>query len=675
MFVRLERFWNRSNRPSFLAKGAVPWYIERMAKTYFSRATILNGIVIRSTVDSGIIDTINLPQLGSRFLTIEAKDVRGENRLKVASDYMPLLSSNQISYKGQPIMALFGFDSESVQLKAKEIDISYRLTEAGQAHQESAPYIRQAGDMDAVTKAPDLKYVTRTYDYTRLSSPSYYITRIMAGMDGGTLHIVAPTQWMFHMRDTVSDITLIPKKKIVIHRTPFYAPHDEMLITPSVLAAIAALACMKGNYPVEIQDSYPVYRPAMHVERTTWFMGDGKPVADDIKATVDQGAIPLFSEEMSNQMFAGFAPPCPLDAYRCAIQFSSSDLSPAHFYGDLGYGEALATTESQYHMVAQQALQNPWAWKSQFYGASDTHDALIHCARYPEMKTLVNDLVARSDFNRKYATFQVLRDENEKFSPFISYARGIGFALGPGIAGFSSDCKNITPLSVQLQLDPGDKVKVNTCFYTNGASARIWKKVISEQLGIQEANIQFPADTDEMVDSGPSVLASNSGRMPSQIQRVCELVKQKRFVNPLPLVESVNGFPKSDSLFSSSSWVGMVLELSVDTIAFQPLVRRIWVSVLTGRIFDEQAYREKIRHTIVTTLLENGAVLATGKNLTIDLTLKSDGEDVGSSVTSAVRSMTLATFSMALDQALGGVQVTLPMKSEIILNTIMRKRI
>lgn len=226
-----------------------------------------------------------------------------------------------------------------------------------------------------------------------------------------------------------------------------------------------------------------------------------------------------------------------------------------------------------------------------------------------------------------------------------------------------------------MQLDPGDKVKVNTCFYTNGASARIWKKVISEQLGIQEANIQFPADTDEMVDSGPSVLASNSGRMPSQIQRVCELVKQKRFVNPLPLVESVNGFPKSDSLFSSSSWVGMVLELSVDTIAFQPLVRRIWVSVLTGRIFDEQAYREKIRHTIVTTLLENGAVLATGKNLTIDLTLKSDGEDVGSSVTSAVRSMTLATFSMALDQALGGVQVTLPMKSEIILNTIMRKRI
>jgi hypothetical protein len=208
-------------------------------------------------------------------------------------------------------------------------------------------------------------------------------------------------------------------------------------------------------------------------------------------------------------------------------------------------------------MVAQQALQNPWAWKSQFYGASDTHDALIHCARYPEMKTLVNDLVARSDFNRKYATFQVLRDENEKFSPFISYARGIGFA-------WAGDCRFLQRLQEHhavvrpVAAGSGDKVKVNTCFYTNGASARIWKKVISEQLGIQEANIQFPADTDEMVDSGPSVLASNSGRMPSQIQRVCELVKQKRFVNPLPLVESVNGFPKSDSLFSSSSWVGMV---------------------------------------------------------------------------------------------------------------------
>lgn len=646
-----------------------------MAKAYFSRATVLNGIVIRSTVDNGIIDTVKLPPLGNRFLTVEAKDIKGENRLKVANDYIPLLSSNQISYRGQPIMALFGFDSESVQLKAQEIDISYRLTETQHTDQSAAPYAKAFGDLDAVSKTPDLKSYTQTYDFTRLHSPSYYITRIMAGMDGGMLHVIAPTQWMFHMRDSISDVTLIPKKKIVIHRMPFYAPHDEMLLTPSILAALAALASIKGNYPVEIQDSYPVFRPAMHVERTTWYMGDGKPVAESVNATVDQGATPLFSEEMANQMFAGFSPPCPLEATRISIQFRTSDQSPANFYGDLGYGEALASTEMQYNRIGQLTAQNPFVWKSQYYGNSPSHDRMLLCSRFAEMKKMTADLVQKSDYARKYASCQVLRNQSEKFSSFFSYARGVAFAVGPGIAGFSNVCKNITPLSVQLELDTGDKVKVNTSFYTIGASAKIWKKVIGERLGVQEQNILFPADTDEMMDSGPSVLASNSGRMPLQIQRVCDQVKQKRFVNPLPLVESVSGFPASNNLFTSMSWVAMVLELSVDTITFKPLVKNIWISVLTGRIFDEQAYREKIRHIIVTTLLENGATLAIGRNLTIDLTLQSDGEGIGSSVSSAVRSMTLATFSSALDQALGGFPILLPVTSEQILSTIMRKRV
>jgi len=645
-----------------------------MAKSYFSRSTILNGIVIRSTVDNGIIDTINLPALGTRFLTVEARDIKGDNRIKVANDYIPLLSSNQITYKGQPIMALFGFDSESVQLKAREIDISYRLAENTQPHDATPPYVKEFGNIDTVQSIPDIKSYTQAYDFSRLHSPSYYITRITAGMEGGFLHVVAPTQWMFHMRDAISDTTLVPKKKIIIHRTPFYAPHDEMLLNPSILASIAALACIKGNYPVEIQDSYPVYRAAMHIERTTWYMGDGKPVAEAVNAEVDQGANTLFSEEMANQMFTGFYPPCNLQAARFSIEFKTSDQSPANFYGDLGYGEALSSTEVQYNHIGQIAGQNPFLWKTQYYDASDKHDTLIQCAKFADMKNMIKELAQRSDYVRKYATYQVQKNHQEKFSSFFGYARGVAFAVGPGIAGFSNGCRNITPLSVQLELDPGDKVMLNTSFYSNGSSARIWKKLITEQLGIPEANINFPSDVDEMIDSGPSVLAANSGKMPMQIQSLCEQVKQKRFVNPLPIVESINGFPKSNSLFSSTSWVGMVLELSVDTITFQPLVKKVCVSVLTGRIFDEQAYREKIRHTIVTTLKENGADLATGRNLTIDLSVKSDGEDISSSVTSTVRSMTLATFTAALEQALGGMPVSLPVTSEMLLSAIKRKR-
>ena len=65
-----------------------------MAKVYFSRQTVLSGMIIRSTVDSGIIDTIKMPPLGGRFLTVEARDIRGDNRVRIAGDSIPLLSSN-----------------------------------------------------------------------------------------------------------------------------------------------------------------------------------------------------------------------------------------------------------------------------------------------------------------------------------------------------------------------------------------------------------------------------------------------------------------------------------------------------------------------------------------------------------------------------------------------------
>jgi hypothetical protein len=42
-----------------------------------------------------------------------------------------------------------------------------------------------------------------------------------------------------------------------------------------------------------------------------------------------------------------------------------------------------------------------------------------------------------------------------------------------------------------------------------------------------------------MLDSGPSVLSANSGRMPQQVLRACNQIKEKRFVQPLPICESV----------------------------------------------------------------------------------------------------------------------------------------
>lgn len=198
-----------------------------------------------------------------------------------------------------------------------------------------------------------------------------------------------------------------------------------------------------------------------------------------------------------------------------------------------------------------------------------------------------------------------------------------------------------------------------------------------EKLGVKDQDITFPDDGEEMVDSGPSVLASNSGKMPFLIAHTCDLIKEKRFVNPLPLCESSNVITldaASNALFTSSSWIAMALELSIDTITFVPLVTHLWIKVMVGRLFDERAFAGKIRHTAITTLRENGAVFANRQDTAIDVSVESISDGLSSSVTSSVRAMALSTFASALAQATGSNNFVLPATSEKIFQEITRRK-
>jgi len=263
-----------------------------------------------------------------------------------------------------------------------------------------------------------------------------------------------------------------------------------------------------------------------------------------------------------------------------------------------------------------------------------------------------------------------------KLSTFFNYSRGAAIACGAGISGFSTECRSLPQQAVQLTLKPNNKVEVNTSFYTIGSSAEIWKQIICEELGVSKNDISFIEEQREMIDSGPSVLAANSGRMPSQIQRACTLIKEKRFVQPLPICESVLS-PKQPaakgSLFFSNCWVAVTLELEIDSVTLQPLVRSVWAAASLSRIFDEQILKSKIRHTIVTSLREAGALLSHSDTFNIDITIASTGDQISTSITSALKGVTIAAFITALEQALGRPVDKVPVDGATILKAMRRQ--
>lgn len=646
------------------------------------KANLLHGIVITSAIDRGRISEIKVPPLDNNYVLVAARDIPGTNRVRILDNATTLLTSSQISYKSQPILALFGYDRESVQLKSREIVISYEepsLEEPSPSISPkseeivSSPFAYHYGNMETATSDEKLLVMERSYRFSGTSYNNSNITRISVDLEGDKLHVYLPTQWPAHVRETLSEITGYSKKKIILHRLPFYAPHDEMLLGPTYLASIAAVASIKAKGPVQLQYKIESFRPELTIERKSWYFPDGKPQAESISVSVDQGSTPLFTEEMSNQLIAGLVPIYPLEALSVSITFMTSKNPPAHFFGDLGYCDALASTESHYNEIARLTGYTSYAWRLKFATENSSHLPVIKFDKLSKLKDVITDVSTRSDFQRKSAAYELQTNMKVRLSTFFNYSRGSALACGAGISGFSSECKSLPQQSVQVQLNPNNMVECNTSFYTNGASVEIWKQIICEELGVEKGNISFPADEQELLDSGPSVLSANSGRMPQQIQRACAQIKEKRFVQPLPICESVlnarMGGAKG-SLFLSNSWVALALELEIQAVTLQPIVRNVWVSISTGKVFDEQALRSKIRHTIVSTLREGGALLSSDKSFTIDIVIKEEGEQLSSSVTSALKGTATAAYVSALQQALGSHIPKVPVTGEIILDVM-----
>ncbi|NMA22112.1 MAG: molybdopterin-dependent oxidoreductase [Spirochaetales bacterium] len=646
-----------------------------------SHQGLLHGIIIRSTVESGKIQHITLPELDSRFVVIAPRDIGGTNRVRALANSMPLLTSSTISYKGQPIIALFGPDNESTRLAARAVTIEYEEpeqeeTEAEQAHHSGTPYTYSFGSLEEVTAREGLKILERTYEYGSLGQPTSTLSKITTEYDGQQLYISTPTQWPHHVRDTVSDVTGIPKRRVLVDCQSLHSPYDEMLITPSVYAAITALAAIKGSSTAQLLGVIESRHPEMQVIRKSWYSEDGKVHAEKIKVTVDQGSALFFSDEMANHLIAGLTPIYELDAISISITFTTSNRHPAHFFGDLGYSDSLSSTEAHYNVLSKLSGYNPATWRLKHTGDEHAHALTIKTERSAKLKQLVEEVSQNSDYLRKHAAYEMQAQMKVKLSTFLNYSRGIGLACAAGISGFSSECKQLVQQAVQITLNPNDKVEVNTSLPSDGASAQLWKKIISEELSVEEADISFISDCSQVIDSGPAVLSAAVGCMPYQIKRACDLIKDKRFVQPLPIVESVLSSRQSGptvALFTSNTWVVIALELEIDTILLEPIVRSIWVSISIPKPQNEQIIYTKARRSIVRALREAGGNLTKRTVPTIEINITSDGEQLTSSIASAVRAAVASAFLSAVEQALGTAITKLPVDGNVILAALKGK--
>lgn len=552
---------------------------------------------------------------------------------------------------------------------------SSRLDLSEMHFKEVAKRVTTWGTPDILFAEAD-EVAEQTYLTSSERSPQSSPTGAIAEVSDDRIFVKAASQWPFHVRNTVADACGFQKRRVVVSQANYRPTHDEKLIYPSAYAALAAIAALKSGRPAQLISDEPSYRPEIIVHRRTALNKEKMPVAAIIDVQVNLGAFPMFVKEVIEHVTTGAAPIYDIGGVRITVRVIKTPTPPRHHFNGLGFAACLFSAEAHFSHITSRKQLNPLGWRIKNLKSNQFRPADQLRLKYGLIRELLERAAANSDFNRKFAAYEMQRRRSRGLSTFSRYARGIGLACGYGINGFSRDYRDERRYSISMRLDTNDAVTVSLSFCESEAEG-FWRKVISEILNINERQIVFSyEETSKIPDSGPDVLRRDTSVITGLIVRCCESIKSQRFKEPLPIDvrRGYSSTPNSDDStppFESVSWGAVVLELEIDTITLEPQVKGIWSAFDCGRVFYPERLKAALTVALYDGIFRCGGIRAeqgVQPHIDVDIAVHDDG--LPTSAAEAAFGLLSAAYAAAVSQALNIEVTSLPFGPEQILNAI-----
>lgn len=635
----------------------------------------LIGKIVTSTVSSGRIADISLPS-DDRFgnmLVLSASDFAGREDMAIMDETFPIFAREEVCFLGQPILAVFGYEAEDVDLYCDQVKVTYQ--DMGDKEAESQvygePFIWNHGVCDDYF-TENAKVFKSNFEAVPYRKQMLGDQRFFSVFKDGHMHIRFASQWPIHVRKSVSAALGIPMKDVVLYPQPYHAPYDQLIILPSLMSCICAMAALQSGELVELSFPLESWQPQVKIEHETAYTEEGDLLADKANCTIDLGAFPIFTEEVKHNLLAGLVAMYPMKAAEVTITVIRSQNPPASFFGDLGYSMALAGTENHFTSLAISLGMQPGIWKSERAKSRDPKAPVIcesikEGSDYDKLEKSLNSVMEKSWYSRKYAANTQKTLHMRKMNPVVGYSRGIGIACGDGVMGFSQQFNASANYKLSVTLLEEDQLIVNVGMNCDKSMIRIWKQTIKRYLDIPEDNISFTDVNDPAIlDMGPSALSRKIGIVSALLMKACSEIARKKEFSRLPISVTATYEADFTDPFYFSSCIGSVaVELHIDTVLLAPVIDNIWADFHLGRVFDMDRLLSKARHTITSVLSD--ICPRTSSKCNIDISIEQDSKITTSSLTAALRALTTAALMSALSQALGHTIRRIPVTSDDIL--------
>ncbi|MDR2588069.1 MAG: xanthine dehydrogenase family protein molybdopterin-binding subunit [Spirochaetales bacterium] len=579
----------------------------------------------RSTVARGRIRGMIFPEMPENVRIIRARDIPGRNSLSVFGAEVPVLSAGTVSYKGEPVLLLAGPDERVLEELLEQIVIDYETQAPEFSFAEPAPenifYTRK------LTRGePDKKFAqaneTLSEDFSTGMQEHYYSephgSYVRWNTESSTLSVLSSSRWPFHVHSSLCQVLALPTALVSVSASEF---SDKSLggkiWYPSLVAAYAALAAwltkknVKAYFGREEDFLYtPKSSPSL-LRYTAALDAEGNLLALKIAICINMGCASVFAKEISDR--AAFS---ALGGYHCkdvevTVCAAKTNLPPLGPFTGMGCAPSFFAMEGLAEKIRCKLDADPLVWKkAQLINKNrDSLTGPMPKAALPDPALF--DLAARiSDFTRKHSAFELARKRRSASNRLPDYFRGIGIALGGQVCGFFGSAEEAIAPSLKMDMDTEGKVRIfQSAIPGSFRLNELWRTVAAESLGAKKTEISIaPIFAESCRDAGPATFSRGMSIITRLVEECCDLLKKKRFRNPLPLSVSKTfapspQYPWDDAAFTGQpfidmSWAVSVVELRIDPLTFIPEIDGIWMAVDGGKILKEEAARKSLESAI-----------------------------------------------------------------------------
>lgn len=552
---------------------------------------MLYAFTLRSSISKGEIVNIEYPLLPEGYFVVDYKDIPGKNIVKVIFEDMPIFTEKKITYLYEPISLLIGPDKNVLTDLISRVKIEYKIEKPVFDWVDSViHYHFDKGE--GFKKGNNDKVISFDYE-TSYQEQAYIEPQGFIGyLEGEKTTLVGSIQCPYYVKNAVIQALGVSGDKVRVIQSTVGGAFGGKEEFPSLIACQLAVALQKVKKPIQLiyereEDmSVTTKRHPAKINFEAIIKGN-RIHALKVNAGIDAGANIGLSGVVLSRALIACTGAYTVDNLEVSGDVFKTNTVPNGAFRGFGAPQMFFAVEMFFEHIAKELNLNPWDFKLNHLAKQNDFTSTMGVFRDPVlMPEMINFAMKKSNYLEKKKLY-----ESDKF-------KGIGmswFFHGCGFTG--SGEQNIIKAKVRLKKDK-NLVYILIAAVDMGQGVKTsFRKLVSHILEIDIENVIFDnPDTDFVPDSGPTVASRTMMIVGGIVARACKEVKdrwneesfivEKQYIQPEYIKYDEENF-RGDA-YPAYSWGVNIVEVEVDKITYQVMVKKAWSVYDIGKAIDER---------------------------------------------------------------------------------------